>query len=109
MVSVLVAGLYVVVNMVWSVFTGCVAYVMHLYCCSEYIEVWDAEDLQSVHEGFCVCSVGGSAYVSDDAFMNSNEGLYVCFMWVVSAPDGYVADQVWIDVCVVLFSHSVFG
>ena len=108
LVSVLVACLYVVVNMVWSVFTGCVAYVMHLYCCSEYVEVCDAEDLQSVHEWFCVCSGRGSTYVSDDAFMYSDEGLYVCFMRVVSAPDGYVADQVWIDVCVVLFSHSIF-
>jgi len=55
-----------------------------------------------------VCSGGGSAYVSDDAFMDSDERLYVCFVWVVSAPDGYAADQVWIDVCVVLFCHSIF-
>ena len=58
----------------------------------------------------CVCSGGGSAYtcISDDALMDSDEGLYICFVWVVSAPDGNAADQMWIDVCVVLFSHSIF-
>ena len=58
--------------------------------------------------GFVCALGGGSAYVSDDAFMDSDERLYVCFVWVVSAPDGYAADQVWIDVCVVLFCHSIF-
>ena len=67
----------------------------------------EVEDFELGHEGACMCSGSGFAYESDDAFVCSDEWLYICFAWVIRSPDRDVADQMWIYVLVVLVGHSL--
>ena len=56
----------------------------------------------------CVCVLGGTFLMSlMTSFLCSDEGLYVYFLVVGCAPDGDVADEVWVDMCEVDVSQDV--
>ena len=80
---------------------------VYFCACSESEQVGEVQDFEFRHER---SGVGSWWEVFDDSnqlFLYPDEGLYVCFLGVGCTPDGDVADEVWVCMCVVEFSECV--
>ena len=81
---------------------------VHFCTDPEGVEVGDVEDLEFIQERSAVGSGWLILDESNDFLLHFDEGLNVLFTRVVCPPDGYVEDEVWVDVHIVELLHG-FG
>ena len=67
------------------------------------------EYLELCQEWFCASSGWYICHESDYFFLYSYEWLYVRFLVVTGSPDCYAADEVWVDVLIILLLKSLFA